>query len=226
MQFEKNPSIKIRALKVQDILAVGYIHMQAFPESALTYMGFKTVLRYYQWLQRGPYQGYRTGVFDHEQLIGYCFAGMFRGSEIDFIINNWKFFLWRLLTHPWLLFKGRIRSRVWYGLKAVKKYSLKKKSTTLRSVIPRFGILAIAVSPSQQSKGAGRLLMIHAEEQARRANYSSMRLTVHPQNNRAVAFYEQLGWQRKKVDGGWNGLMIKELSHSQIWKIPGRYFQH
>jgi hypothetical protein len=39
-----------------------------------------------------------------------------------------------------------------------------------------------------------------------------MLLTVHPDNTRAVAFYEQLGWERTAGDGPWTGMMEKRLT--------------
>lgn len=216
MQHEKKPLLTIRSLTVEDISEVAHIHIQAFPESALTRMGFGIVYKYYKWLHQGPYKGYRTGVVDNDRLIGYCFAGMFRGSEADFIKKNWLFFLWHLLIHPWLLLERQIGARIKYGLEAVKKYSIREKFIASRPIIPRFGILAIAVIPSMQGKGAGKLLISHAEDQARWEKFSSMRLIVHPQNTRAAAFYEKLGWKRKIVKEEWSGLMVKELSPHEI----------
>ena len=52
--------------------------------------------------------------------------------------------------------------------------------------------------------------MMEAEARARRDGYASMLLTVHPDNARAVTFYEQLGWERHTIgDGDWTGNMEK-----------------
>jgi ribosomal protein S18 acetylase RimI-like enzyme len=76
--------------------------------------------------------------------------------------------------------------------------------------VPRssFGVLAIAVDPAVQGHGVGRELMASASAAATAAGFESMHLSVHPDNEQAVSFYESLGWRRApEDDGGWVGRM-------------------
>jgi ribosomal protein S18 acetylase RimI-like enzyme len=52
--------------------------------------------------------------------------------------------------------------------------------------------------------------MAEAEGRARRLGHRCMNLTVHPDNTRAVRFYEQLGWNR--TGEPWTGAMTRELT--------------
>ena len=75
-----------------------------------------------------------------------------------------------------------------------------------------FGILAIAVSPYYQKRGIGRLLMEEMERIALAEGFTHMNLSVARDNQKAIQFYESLGWV-KQVDaaGKWHGNMSKEL---------------
>ena len=77
----------------------------------------------------------------------------------------------------------------------------------------QFGILAIAVHPDFQGLGVGQALMAHAESVARIQQFPQMQLSVAPDNQQAVRFYERLGWQRIVKPGHeWKGDMIKPLA--------------
>lgn len=57
--------------------------------------------------------------------------------------------------------------------------------------------------------------MLEAEQRAHQLGFRVMHLTVHPDNTRAVTFYEQLGWVRVPSESGtWNGVMHRTPSGS------------
>ena len=56
--------------------------------------------------------------------------------------------------------------------------------------------------------------MIDAEQRAGRLGHNRMVLTVHPDNDHAVRFYEQLGWVRLGNESAWSGAMEKSFAGS------------
>jgi GNAT superfamily N-acetyltransferase len=53
----------------------------------------------------------------------------------------------------------------------------------------------IAVAPSWQGRGVGRLLLDFADAEARRAGYTELRLYTHVLMHENIALYLRLGWQ-------------------------------
>lgn len=74
-----------------------------------------------------------------------------------------------------------------------------------------FGVLSIAIAPAFQRQGVGELLMAEVELRAKLNGYKSMILTVHPENIKAVNFYQKIGWVKRESSTGWNGRMIKNI---------------
>jgi ribosomal protein S18 acetylase RimI-like enzyme len=207
-------SIDLRPICEVDLNAVVQVHNGAFPDSALTQLGAEALRRYYQGLLNGPYEAACTGAFLDNRLVGFCFAGVFRGSDADFVRHNLLFLTWRVITHPRLIKNEIIRQRLKYSLQIFKPKARKKKISagSPRSSTRRFGILSVAVSPDCQGAGVGKILMADAEMQARQKGFHSMRLTVHPDNRQAVLFYERLGWKRRLNHEVWEGFMEKDLN--------------
>jgi ribosomal protein S18 acetylase RimI-like enzyme len=73
---------------------------------------------------------------------------------------------------------------------------LPKKTADSQIKKRSFGILSIAVSPSHQRCGLGRLLIETSEKAAREAGIYEMHLSVEVDNQKAVRFYEKLGWEK------------------------------
>lgn len=69
--------------------------------------------------------------------------------------------------------------------------------------------LGIALEPAFQRQGHGRLLMLEALAAARRAGYSQVSLTVHPENP-ARFMYERCGFRHAGLRNGYH-LMLARL---------------
>lgn len=202
--------ISFRNLTAGDLPGIVHVHCQAFPDSALTALGKEAVRRYYDWQLHGPHEAIAIGGFVDGQCAGFCFGGRFRGALSGFLRQNRGYLIMRLLTHPWLLGRSAVRQQL-------PKRSRRKQfapSPPLRPPdAPSCGILALAVSPAHQKQGLGRLLMQGMEAWAMQHGYSKMHLTVHPENQSAVAFYTRLGWQEiPSVGGEWRGAMTKAIA--------------
>jgi ribosomal protein S18 acetylase RimI-like enzyme len=209
--------MEIRAIIESDLTEVAHVHVLAFPESGLTQLGNEAVRRYYLWQLTGPHDSLCIGAFDDEKMTGFCFAGVFRGAETGFLQKNLLFLIGQLITHPRLLTREIILDRVAYSLKAFRTMIRHNRKVAKERKPPSrsFGILSIAVRPDYQGAGIGKLLMQNAESIACKQGFGSMRLSVKPDNQRAIIFYEKSGWQKTPAaEGVWRGLMTKTLDSS------------
>jgi ribosomal protein S18 acetylase RimI-like enzyme len=206
---------EIRVLIPPDLLTLTVIHRLAFPQSAITHLGQEATKRYYEWLLTGPHpDAFCVGVERESNLVGFCFGGRFNAATGGFLQKNRSFLIWRVLTHPWLVFNPLFRERLTLGITILHRLHRTQPAKPIpwsELAKPSFGILAIATHPAWQGKGVGKQLIVAAEEKARDSGYRQMHLTVHPGNTQAVHFYEHLGWQRREGKNHWQGLMSKNL---------------
>jgi len=220
-------SVILRKIESCDLNDVARLHMLAFPGRALTVLGIETVRRYYEWQLTGPHNVTAVGAFFGPELAGFSFGGIFRGALSGFLKKNYRFLIWQVTTHPWVLLNPLIRARIWlwfillvtplwpHSFKNVADSPIKKRS---------FGILSIAVSPNHQRRGLGRLLIEVSEKAAYDAGYYEMSLSVDADNQKAVHFYESLGWEKAPSN---DPMLIKmkkciprDVSTSQSTSLP------
>jgi len=211
-------NIEIRRLGKSDLPRVALIHVAAFPKSALTKLGVEAVRRYYEWQLIGPHECDALGAFLDDRLVGFCFAGVFKGAMSGFLQKNWLFLLRRVLVRPWLLMNPIFRERASMALRILRwllrqRFRRKRETFALPKQNPSksYGILSIAVDPRYQGLGIGKMLMERAEAIAKEKGFYEMDLTVEPQNERAIRFYERLGWEKVINENGWAGRMRKRL---------------
>jgi ribosomal protein S18 acetylase RimI-like enzyme len=206
-------SICLRQLTSDDLRATAILHQKAFGDSALSKLGLEPIRRYYAWQFTGPHSCYAVGAYDeHGALVGFCFAGIFRGSLTGFLAANKRFLIRWVLTHPWLIVSPLVIDRI---RMAFRLFAGKRAPVPISyiSKYPHFGILSIATDPEKQGLGIGKLIMNDVEREALARGYTRMQLTVHPTNLQAVGFYERCGWERVNDDvGEWQGRMIKVIA--------------
>jgi ribosomal protein S18 acetylase RimI-like enzyme len=210
-------SLSIRVIEVVDLPAVAAIHLDAFPTSALTKLGPDAVRRYYQWQLEGPHEVTALAALTDGRLAGFCFGGVFQGAMAGFLRKNRLFLMWRVVTHPWLLFNSLFRDRVGVAIHSARMqmHRAKRASGQKQRPAKRFGILSIGVDPAFQGMGVGTALMARAEDVARHNGFDAMDLTVDPENLQAVNFYTRLGWTKVVTAERWTGLMRK-LNLAQV----------
>jgi ribosomal protein S18 acetylase RimI-like enzyme len=221
---EGNSKFFVRTLALEDLKAVAAIHKDAFPDSFLSLFGVDVINRYYEWQTKSPNECYPIGAFEGGNMLGFCFAGVFPDSEIGFLRRNILLIIKYLFWNPKILFHPLFMEKAKYTCEAIihhiKKVQKVKEQPAKR--LRKFGILSIAVDPDIQQSGVGRLLMAEVERIAVEKQFDSMRLSVHPDNQKAFLFYQDLGWE-KTIDseGSWNGYMQKNLSNNHnIPPIP------
>lgn len=204
--------IDFRPIYQEDLDAVVEIHLNAFPERALAGLGREAIRRYYQWQLEGIHDAVALGCFNSNRMVGYCFAGVYRGSLSGFLRKNRWFLVGRVVTHPWLIFTPLFRERMtlaWNILLRWPDHLVPQIKFPQKS----FGILAIAVEPQRQRSGLGRQLMAEIERIATNRDFSRMHLTVDIQNVAAISFYQKMNWQKFPAsDGIWYGTMTRCLN--------------
>ena len=211
--------LRITPCQRTDLEAIAALHARAFPDAALTAFGPEALRRYYQWLSEGPHDAAVMLAWHGNRLVGFCAAGWFRGAVREFLRANRLYLAGRVLRHPSLLRTSLVRERIALAVRLTLRFSRLGRPRAKTEAVPqdvrRFGVLAIGTDPDVRGSGAGRALMLEAEDRARREGYDAMVLTVHPDNTRAVTFYEQLGWERRGGDDGrWTGNLEKRLTAS------------
>lgn len=208
-------NVEIREIQVENLPRVTEIHLHAFQDRALSSLGKEAVRRYYEWLLTGPHDAIALGAFEGQNLIGYCFAGLFRGALSGFLRKNRWYLILQVLSRPWLLGNSLIRDRIKTAFKWLyTRAGRGKSSSPMRGDAPReksFGVLAIAVDPFTQRKGVGQRLMEETEKIAQQRGFKKLNLSVATDNLKAISFYEKLGWRKVIEKDQWQGRMIKEL---------------
>jgi ribosomal protein S18 acetylase RimI-like enzyme len=176
-------------------------------------LGREAVRRYYLWQLIGPHDIIAVGAYREEELVGYCFAGVFRGAISGFLRRN-RFYLIRCaLLRPWIILHPKFLSRLRLFLRTLRPTKSPSSKTPVSATsLRRFGILAIAVNPACQGGGIGRTLMRESESVAESQGFQIITLTVDPSNTQAIRFYESLGYHRDITDTGWRGGMTKEIA--------------
>ncbi len=207
--------VLLRNLDESDAKAVTAVHMEAFPDSALTKLGAEAVRRYYEWQFVGPHDMVPLGAYIGGEMQGFCFGGIFRGALSGFLNKNRSYLALSVLKKPWLLTNPIFRDHLLAGVRNLKPAAAKTPpAETPSAPEPRpFGILSIAVNPTCQGSGVGKLLMRESEAIARQRGFQKMRLTVSADNQQAISFYERGGWKKvlREDEVTWQGRMEKAL---------------
>lgn len=205
----------LQKITVDTLPSVTGVHLGSFPESALSRLGAATVERYYRWQLDGPHDKvWAVGAFLAGRCVGYSFSGVFNGSTSGFIRRNRRHLIGKVLLKPWLLLDPFFLERLTSGIKLVfarRTSQAQRLGGNVESKPRSYGILSIAVSVEHQKLGIGQILMLDAEREAAKCNFSRMHLTVNPKNAKAIRFYEKLGWIRDQKNSDWRGRMVKNL---------------
>jgi GNAT superfamily N-acetyltransferase len=208
------PKVEIKEIKREDLDKIAEVHIDSFPNSALTKLGSAIVERYYLWQLIGPHKNVKSvGAFVDNNCAGFSFSGVFDGSTSGFLKENRTFLIKEVLLHPWLITNPLFFKRLLYGVQVLRRFSKKKKHSKENKpakALP-YGILSIAVSNKYQNLGIGKILMDIAETDAVDCGFKQIELTVSPKNVKAIKFYEKLSWQKILEGNEWKGYMVKNL---------------
>lgn len=214
------PDIQLKKITTANLPQVARVHINSFPDSALTKLGAAIVENYYLWQLTGPHElVWATGAFVIGECAGYSISGVFNGSTSGFIKENRKILIREVLLHPWLMTNRSFFQRLREGVRLLnraRRKTMQPKKPIAVNPVSSFGILSIAVAQKYQKLGIGELLMLDAETEAIKCGFEQMDLSVHPNNRKAVRFYEKLGWTKIPSGDAWKGVMIKNIQAQKL----------
>lgn len=213
MTADGSGDVTIRDVEEADLGPVARVHKAAFDDSVLGDLGEEAVRRNYEWQLTGPHDLIAVLATDGDDVLGFLFGGVFRGSTIGFVKSQKWYLAGQVLRHPRILLRGVGWNRLRLAARLLARRSPAPQPERPDAVPKRsLGVLVIAVDPAAQGRGVGRRLMAEVAERARAKGFEAMHLTVHPSNQRGVEFYRMLGWSElREPDGGWVGRMTFPL---------------
>lgn len=211
--WRRLPAVQ-RPLAPSDLRASATIHVEAFPDAAISQLGLGAAERYHANLLARD-DVHALAAFSADRLAGFCFGGTARDVEGAFLRENLWFIGAQLLKSPSLFAQPFIRHRIGAGLRFLRPKAAAPATHRVpveSSAPPSFTILYIAVHPDVEGRGVAQQLLDAVEFHARSRGFAQMDLSVYLDNARAIAFYERNGWQRLIQDGAWQGFMFKPLT--------------
>lgn len=213
MKTDRVGPLIVRDVEERDLAAVAALHVEAFPTSVLGALGAEAVRRSYRWQLDGPHDLTAIVAVEGDDVVGFLFGGVFRGSTIGFIKREKWYLVRRVATHPQILLRSVGWRRLTLGVRLLVRRPAPPQAEDPASVPRRsFGVLSVAVSPAMQGTGVGGKLMAEARSRAIAQGFTRMHLSVHPSNDPALTFYRNSGWEEiPEPDGRWIGRMSLRL---------------
>jgi ribosomal protein S18 acetylase RimI-like enzyme len=203
-QRHNSPELICRRLSATDLSSIAEIHRLAFPNGTLTAFGTRCIEKYYSWHMEGKHAVETIGLQRDGALIGFCVL-LWHNQFFGFLQRAFPNILGRLLCSPAIAVSRGFVSRLRGGVGLLMgRGGAAPQPATIR-------LLAIAVHPSLQGNGYAKTMLQAGAEIAGSRGASTLALSVHPENERAVRAYLHDGWERVLQDGVWKGVMHKSL---------------
>jgi ribosomal protein S18 acetylase RimI-like enzyme len=219
LMFDKN-KYRMTELSKKDCEKIARVHFDAFPNSTLTKVGKKCVIKYYEWqftdIAKYNKLIYAYGIVEKNHLLAYTIFGKPRIALFGFIKNNKQFlFIYTLkvlLSLDRKQFKAIIKGVKIYIYNTFfksQKNSIQKNTYEENSI----GLQVIASSKEYNGLGFGKALMDKMEQIAKENKFVMIKLSVDSKNYNAIKFYEKLGYV-KEIDR--NGQRVKNQMIKEI----------
>lgn len=185
--------ISVRPMAHGDLRAVARIHRASFSGSRSTTLGTVFLRRMYRWFVDTE-EGIAVVALAGTELIGFA-AGPSQGGYGRRLFRfAFPQAVWGVLTHPWIL----VRGRTWYLWRSYMK-SFRPGAGRPKAPAPagprKANVASIAVTPAGRGRGVGRLLLEEFEKEALRRGCEMITLAVEPDNETARNLYESCGWR-------------------------------
>lgn len=174
----------LKTIENSDLRNVALIHQKAYNnEHFSSLFSLKMLEKYYSKIV--IFTNYNFIIYDENKTtpLGFIIGGKEINKPInEFIKENILYLFFYLLKNPRFIVEKA--KGIVYKLRGIEE----EKSTT--EII----LLSIAVSTGQQKMGVGKTLVSTFEEALKKDNINRYGLSVRKVNNKAIRFYENLGF--------------------------------
>jgi len=187
-----------------DLQRIADCHKKAFPTSLSSAMGKPFLIKMLEWYLAYDF----VSLFHLEEdgkVIGYCGSikvdgKQDKGSASGMAQYSFKEAVFSFLRRPWLLFHPELRKK--YRLitrNILYKIGLQKPKrslvvTNINAEDFYVGLVVIGIDPSYQGKGYSSIILKSFEKRAKALGAKKIRLTVLPENLKAIRAYKKNGW--------------------------------
>ncbi len=190
---EEKSVIIVRQTLINDILPLSLIHLKAFKNHMNARLGRKYAGAFIKWFIENSNAICLTATAD-EKTMGYvCGAALGYNQKMnkDLLRTVAGCFLFRpyLFFNKELMNAVKIKIQILLGNKSLLKDAVKDPSGRGISLV------SICSDTNSTIKGIGTVLINEFEKQAKLLGFDFMRLSVKPENVKAINFYEHNGWQ-------------------------------
>ena len=194
-------SVNVRAMSTGDLAAVVAIHLAAFPNFFLTFLGPRFLRELYSAVMR---DGIALVATDGDLIAGFA-AGVVGSKSFYRQLFRRRFIPVGLAIVPAILRRPSTLFRV---LRRVSQRTTGEGSATSGAEL-----MSLAVDPQQQRHGVGRVLVEAFAERARAAGAENLWLiTDAVDNDRVKKFYESLGFTRRRSFTNAEGRALEEYA--------------
>ena len=191
--------------KHSDLVALVKCHEKAFPEALSTKLGHKFCSKMLSWYIESD-RGIMFHIEKDGEILGYVGGITIRkpgmpGSATSITQHSFKEFVWAFILRPWLFFHPEnlkrfsfIRRNIKLKLRLIRNNPSSPLTEVKPEFIPSMGLVVIGVSPENQGKGYGSLLLKEFETRAQKEGFGRIHLSVHKDNHQAITAYKRNGW--------------------------------
>jgi ribosomal protein S18 acetylase RimI-like enzyme len=186
-----------------DVAGAASLHCRVFPDYFLTHMGQRFVEQFYsEFVEQTRNYGF-VAVSDGK-LVGCVlgtldYGGFFNRFYRRHFLKTATTLVGRFLVDPYV--RGNLISRMAHVRQALHSIAARRQQTTPAAEHPAVDqapahLLSIGVDPAWKGSGLAEHLVNRYCDALRRDGWERVGLSVRPENQRAIAFYEKTGWQR------------------------------
>lgn len=203
--------IRIVTAEMRHVCGLASCHLRAFPGEFLTLLGASFLRHFYGYYIRSGEGIVKIAVDEHDNVVGSVCGGK---PELHNGFSKCYVPLYALHI-LFAAFRYRlVRRRLMHHIASVGgRFKCKKQTPGQQAAYPAgrsSSLSSIGVDPAVRGQGIGVRLMDAFSLESKRRGYQQMRLSVHLDNDSAVALYSKCGW--KEVYRNENGIyFVKTL---------------
>jgi ribosomal protein S18 acetylase RimI-like enzyme len=196
-------------MRADDVAGAASLHCRVFPDYFLTHMGQRFVERFYlEFVDQA--RNYGLVAISDGELVGAVvgtldYEGFFNCFYRQHFLRTAMTLLGRFLVDPYI--RRNLVSRIAHVRQALRSVAARGRQTIPASEEPAVDqapahLLSVGVHPDWRGSGLAEELVDRYCDALWRDGWERVSLSVRPDNQRAVAFYEKTGWQRSGASAG------------------------